>query len=85
MSPVGKTGSEGRAWVKLEQPRPPKVVDEMTYWIDPPPELSARCQYWARQIHRGWLPNRRISMHGYHPSADWYGVYSFGEDQQHDR
>lgn len=70
-----RTGSEGRPWVQLHHPKPPRVEDEMRYWGDQPPEPSPRCVYWVSQIERGWLPNRRIGMEGYHTSALWYGVY----------
>ncbi len=73
-----KTGSEGQPWVDLEQPRPPRAArgsDVERYWTSPPPEMSERCAYWLRQIERGWLPNRRISMEGYYSSAEWYGVF----------
>ncbi|WP_280420031.1 hypothetical protein [Nocardia carnea] len=70
-----RTGSAGRPWIELERPKPPKITDEMLYWADRPPELSERCRYWVRQLERGWLPNRRISMKCYHCSAVWYGVY----------
>lgn len=72
----GRTGSEGRPWVQLEKPKPPRIPDdEERYWGQPPPTPSERCVYWVRQIERGWLPNRHISMNGYHTSAIWYGVY----------
>lgn len=71
----GKTGSEGQPWMELEKPKPAKVDDETRYWQYPPPELSPRCQYWSRQIERGWLPNRSVSRLGYDPSAGWFGVY----------
>lgn len=70
-----KTGSEGRAWVELEHPKPDPVADRYEYWLKPPPSPSQACQYWARQIERGWLPNRRISSYGYDTSAQWYGVW----------
>lgn len=70
-----KTGSMGQPWVVLEQNRPPKVADHYRYWGDPPPEVSERCKYWLRQIDRGWLPNRKILMHCYDCSSEWYGVY----------
>lgn len=71
----GRTGSEGRLWVQLDRPKPPRIHDEMEYWESPPPQPSERCLYWTRQIERGWLPNRRISGECYHCSAVWYGVY----------
>lgn len=71
----GRTGSEGCPWVQLQRPKPPRIVDEMQYWSTEPPQPSPRCIYWVKQIERGWLPNRRISMNGYHPAAIWYGVF----------
>ncbi|MFD9992073.1 hypothetical protein ACFWXT_29635 [Bacillus cereus] len=71
----GKTGSEGRAWVVLEAPKPARVADRYLYWTDRPPVPSARCRYWARQIKRGWLPNRRLSAECYDCSAAWFGIY----------
>ncbi|WP_328439142.1 hypothetical protein [Nocardia puris] len=70
-----KTGTGGRPWVALEQPKPTPVDDRYAYWLNAPPESSAACVYWVRQIERGWLPNRRISQQGYDCSAGWYGVY----------
>ncbi|RBO82087.1 hypothetical protein [Nocardia puris] len=70
-----RTGTGGRPWVALEQPKPAPVDDRYAYWLNAPPELSAACVYWVRQIERGWLPNRRISQQGYDNSADWYGVW----------
>lgn len=75
MTRAGKTGSEGRPWIELDRPKPPKVDDVETYWPKPPPEPSEACMYWVRQIRRGWLPNRRISGEGYYTSAEWYGVW----------
>lgn len=75
MTAHAKTGSLGRPWVALEQPRPPAVEDRYAYWSDPPPVLSARCRYWARQIEQGWLPNRRWRAECYDCSAALYGVY----------
>lgn len=71
----GRMGSGGRPWVVLEKPKPPRVQDRYRYWSERPPALSARCQYWVRQIERGWMPNRRISREGYDNSSDWYGVF----------
>ncbi|MFE3229322.1 hypothetical protein [Nocardia sp. NPDC059228] len=75
MSRTGKTGTEGQPWIELEKPKPAKVDDRYRYWGDAPPEVSARCRYWARQIQRGWLPNRRISAECSDCSAAWFGVY----------
>ncbi|WP_433568125.1 hypothetical protein ACQP1O_42995 (plasmid) [Nocardia sp. CA-151230] len=75
MTRVGKTGGEGRPWIELEKPRPPRVDDRYEYWQEAPATLSPRCEYWLRQIRRGWLPNRRISAECYDCSAGWYGVY----------
>ena len=69
-----KTGSEGRPWIQLE-PKPPKVETVEQYWLEAPPQMSERCAYWVRQIHRGWLPNKYISREGYYTSAEWYGVW----------
>lgn len=55
--------------------KPPQVDDRYLYWIEAPPELSARCEYWLRRIADGWRPNRRIRGQGYDTSAEWYGVY----------
>ena len=56
---------------------PPRVKDQYEYWHsdNPPPERSARCQYWLEQIAAGWRPNARISCLGYDDSAEFYGVY----------
>lgn len=70
-----KTGGGGGMWVELERPKPPRVADHYTYWGDEPPEVSARCQYWLRQIERGWRPNGEISSKCYDCSAEWFGVY----------
>ena len=55
--------------------RPPKIKDVMAYWADPPPERSARCQWWLEQFAEGWRPNQRICRMGYHTSAEFYGVH----------
>ena len=65
----------GSAWVAYDSPKPAAVPDPDTYWNDPPPTQSARCDWWVRQIERGWLPNRRIRAEGYYSAAGWYGVY----------
>lgn len=75
MGRVGKTGSVGQPWVEIEQPKPARVDDRYQYWTEPPPARSLRCEYWVRQIGRGWMPNRRISGECYDCSAEWYGVY----------
>jgi len=70
-----KTGSGGRTWVTLEQPRPPRVPDRYAYWTEPPPERSERCAYWLRQIQAGWLPSKYVTREGYDGQAQWFGVY----------
>lgn len=72
---AARTGSLGRPWVELEQPKPARVANRYAYWTDWPPELSERCRYWLRQIERGWLPNRRLRAECYDCSAEWYGVW----------
>lgn len=71
----GKTGGQDSAWVELEKPKPAPVDDRYAYWLEPPPSRSPRCEYWLRQIGRGWRPNRRIATEGYDNAAEWYGVY----------
>lgn len=71
----GKTGGQDSAWVELEKPKPTPVDDRYAYWLEPPPARSLRCEYWLRQIGRGWRPNRRIATEGYDNAAEWYGVY----------
>lgn len=75
MTGAQKTGGMGTKWIELEFPKPPPVRDHYLYWNDAPPAVSARCQYWVRQIERGWRPNRRIRAECYDCSASWYGVY----------
>ncbi|MFI2663249.1 hypothetical protein [Micromonospora carbonacea] len=75
MSRPGKTGSGGEPWVEIETPKPPPVRDPYAYWSEPPPELSARCFYWLRQIAEGWTPNASIGRKGYDDAAHWFGVY----------
>ena len=70
----GKTGGQGGVWVELEQPKPPRVADVYQWWGAPPPERSARCAYWLRQIEAGWLPNGHIARMG-REGAHWYGVW----------
>jgi hypothetical protein len=70
-----KTGGGCTEWVVLETPKPPRVDDHYRYWTEAPPSLSPRCTYWARQIQRGWRPNRRIRAECYDCSAQWYGIY----------
>jgi hypothetical protein len=69
-----KTGGWGGTWVVLDSPKPPKVANYEEYWSEAPPQLSARCMYWLRQIHRGWRPSRRIPD-CYCCGSEWYGVY----------
>lgn len=73
--PVLKLGGLGRPRIELDKPKPPRVDDIYRYWGDPPPELSERCQYWVRQIAKGWFPNRRIRAECRDCSAEWYGIY----------
>ena len=75
MTGAAKTGGGGGLWVDLEKPKPARVANHYDYWAEEPPEISLRCQYWLRQIDRGWRPNRHISCHCYDCSAEWYGVY----------
>jgi hypothetical protein len=75
MAGAAKTGGVGSPWVELEKPKPPRVHDHYAFWGDPPPELSSRCEYWVRQMERGWAPNRRIRSKDYDSSAEWYGIY----------
>ena len=69
----GLTGGDGRKWVQLDKPKPPRVQLPPWEGHDPGP-LSPRCLYWVTQIGRGWLPNRRISSMGYSGATDWFGV-----------
>jgi hypothetical protein len=55
--------------------KPPKVSDGERYWGSAPPQLSDRCQYWVRQIERGWWPNRWYWRECYSCRADILGVY----------
>lgn len=71
---IGKTGGGGGVWIELESPKPPKVEDHYEYWGEAPPERSQRCEYWVRQIERGWRPNRRIPD-CYCCGSEWHGVY----------
>lgn len=70
-----KTGGWGGLWVELERPKPPPVKDEYAYFGTPPEVLSPRCEYWLRQIERGWRPNRRIIIMGWSSTTSWFGVY----------
>ena len=70
-----KTGGMGGVWVAYGSPKPPPVADHYAYWSEAPPEQSARCTWWLRQIDLGWRPNRRIRAENYDSSAAWYGVY----------
>ncbi len=54
---------------------PPRVGDNEEHWMTPPPERSARCQFWVDRINAGWRPNKRINKMGYYESSDYYGVY----------
>lgn len=69
----GTHAAQGRSAVKPLSP--PKVADEQAYWTSPPPEPSARCEWWRKQFAEGWRPNRRVSQMGYHEAANFYGVY----------
>lgn len=55
--------------------KPPGVDDIETFWTEPPPERSLRLVWWLGEIERGWRPNRRIRLMGYHCSAEYFGVY----------
>lgn len=70
-----KTGSYGRPWIELEKPKPPRVPDHYAYWNSPPPQISDRCQYWLRQLDRGFIPNRYVRREGYDGTCAWFGVY----------
>ena len=70
-----RTGAGDGPWVDIEKPKPSPVRDIYAYWSDPPPTPSERCQYWLRQIERGWRPNRRISIESRDGQAVWYGIY----------
>lgn len=59
----------------MTQPSPQRVKDHYEFWGEPPPERSARCQYWVDRVARGWAPNRRISRMGYDTAADFLGVW----------
>lgn len=54
---------------------PSRVDDVEAHWVSPPPELSARCEWWLRRISSGWRPNSRIRTMGYYERAEFYGVY----------
>lgn len=69
-----KTGGWGGTWIELEKPKPPRVGESDQYWSEAPPEISERCNYWARQIERGWRPNRHIPD-CYCCFSEWLGVY----------
>lgn len=72
-----RTGTYGQPWVELEKPKPPRIPSgqHYDYWGERPPEISARCLYWLRQIERGWLPPARVRCEGYDSASVWYGVY----------
>ena len=55
--------------------KPTQVEDRYAYWMEPPPEISARCQWWMARIEAGWYPNNRIRTFGYDEAAVFYGVY----------
>lgn len=54
---------------------PSRVDDIERYWIEPPPELSERCQYWIQRFNNGFNPNIRIREMSYYSAAIYYGVY----------
>lgn len=72
-----KTGGCGSTWTEYSRPKPPAVKDEYAYWRDPPPQPSERCAWWAEQIARGWLPNRRWRTMGWSSAMTAYGVYAW--------
>jgi hypothetical protein len=56
--------------------KPPAVDDHYRYWVEPPPTLSPRVEYWLRRLSDGtWKPNRRFQMQGYDGRTSWLGVY----------
>lgn len=69
-----RTGGGGSRWVDLP-PKPPRVDDHYLYWMQPPPETSERCRYWAVQIARGFRRNRRWRYQGYDSECQLFGVY----------
>ena len=71
----GKTGGQNGPWVTLERPKPPPVANIYTHWVDAPSTLSQRCEYWLRQVRRGWRPSGRVRRMGREEAAEWYGVY----------
>ena len=61
----------------MKPPAPPRIryPEFEQYWVDPPPEPSARCLWWVDRINGGWRRNRRIGGLGYSMSAEYFGVY----------
>jgi hypothetical protein len=56
--------------------KPPRVVDVQTYWIEPPPALSPRVEYWLKRLTDGtWKPNRRFRSEGYYGAAEYLGIH----------
>lgn len=55
----------------------PLAVDDVDrYWTEPPPEPSARCEYWLRRYREGsWRPNRWVLRQGHGGAAVQLGVY----------
>jgi hypothetical protein len=56
--------------------KPPAVDDEECFWIEPPPVLSPRVEYWLKRLAEGtWKPNRHFRGECYHCRTVWLGVY----------
>lgn len=54
---------------------PSRVKRIEDYWVDEPPERSARCAWWTARVEGGWRRNGRIKSLGYHESAEYFGVW----------
>lgn len=59
----------------MKKPIPQRVDNQQEYWSRPPPQLSARCQYWVDKLSTGYVVNTRITGQGYYTACEYFGVY----------
>lgn len=77
MGKLLKLGGGGMPRIEFDSPKPPPVHDHYDTSTEKSGVLSERCQWWLRQIERGWRPNRRILNCCWDCNSEWLGVYGW--------
>lgn len=72
-----KTGGGGGPWIEFDSPKPPRVTDHYDTSLEGSGIVSDRCQWWIRQINRGWRPNRRTLRCCWDCNSEWMGIYGW--------